>query len=295
MKSKTVFALLCAMVMAIAVPVKSAEVDFDQGIDLTDVMDQVKHGDYEYDIPEIGSKYTGRFNDYTRDCAVLTFGPDDPLKSEGVWLRSQEWEEYCDYYTDPNGHQIPNCHTVPGQSWRQKAQIIITQDRELLPWEIEAFEVCLEGPWMNIYTRAAAYKYHINSEGSYNTIYKLTPQEKTPMAPDSAGLAVESFVYNADDKNFTLNTKDIWTDYYQGEQVRIHAVLYRDVPNWFDSKIGELDMTFDSADGYTMLLDFGKKLKSGKYYAKWGFTRIGRVSTDKYIKKGNTSERPEVK
>ena len=131
-------------------------------------------------------------------------------------------------------------------------------------------------------------------QGSYNTVYKLTPQEKIPMAPDSAGLAVESFAYNAEAKNFMLDINDIWVDYYQGEQVSINAVLYKDVQLWFDEKIGESDMTFDSADGYVMLFDFGKKLKPGKYYVKWGFERIGKVSTDKYIKKGNT-EKVEVK
>ncbi len=296
MNSRTALVLLCAMVMAAgaAVTGRGAEVDFDQGADLTDVIEQVKNADYE--IPEVKSGHISpRWNhDYTRDCVAFSFGPDDPLKSEGVWLRSQEWREECTYYTGPNGHQIPNCHTVPGQSWRQKAQIIITQARELFPWERETFEVCLEGPWMDIYTRETAYKYHINAEGSYNTVYKLTPQEKIPMAPDSAGLAVESFAYNAEAKNFMLDINDIWVDYYQGEQVSINAVLYKDVQLWFDEKIGESDMTFDSADGYVMLFDFGKKLKPGKYYVKWGFERIGKVSTDKYIKKGNT-EKVEVK
>lgn len=277
-----------------------AEVNFDQGININQVIKE-SHDKY---VPNPG---VPRYTHYTRDCARFNFGPSDSdIMSEKVWLNSTEYIEECHtyYVPGPNGTQVPqqHCYEKPGMTWHNAAQINI-KARKLYPWERETFEVCLEGPWMNIYPIQSAYKYSIKRIGSYDTLFELTPQKKVPMAPDLAGLEMIEFSYDKQTKKYTFKVSDKWAKEYAGEKVSIKVELKKSIANWFDSSLGEKEFTFDVADKYEMV--FGEEdlvkpqtndenVKSAKlfetkgYYLKWGFKRIGEISTDKFMDKGET-------
>ncbi len=277
----------------------SAEVNFDQNTNTKDIISAPYNEAYTpMPTPE-------RFGRYTRDCARFTFGPsDNEIMSEKVWLRSQEYVQECHtyYVQGPNGQQIPqqNCYERPGMTWHQQAQINV-KARKLFPWERETFEVCLEGPWMDIYKYEAAYKYSTKRVGNYNTLFELTPQYKVAMDPDLAGLAIGEFSYNKETKKYTFKVNDKWAKEYAGEKIAIKVELKKSVSNWFDSSKGEKEFTFDVSSSYTMTFSENELIKpeqeqSNDYrlfddkgrYLKWGFKRLGKISTDKFMNKGDT-------
>lgn len=293
--------LAVSLVFSLAAAVY-ADVNFDQGVNTSEIIN-APHNDYYIPTP-----VPGRFGRYTRDCARFTFGPsDNDIMSEKVWLRSQEYVQECHtyYVPGPNGQQIPhqNCYERPGMSWNQQAQINI-KARKLWPWERETFEVCLEGPWMDIYKYEAAYKYTTRKIGNYDPMFELTPQYKVAMNPDLAGLEIGSFSYDKNAKKYTFKVNDKWAKEYAGEKVSIKVELKKSVSNWFDSSKGEKEFTFDAANSYEMV--FGEEdlvkpqansddtYRSEKLfdtkgmYLKWGFKRLGKISTDKYMDKGDT-------
>jgi len=294
---------LIAVVLFISlISVLKAEVNFDQGVNLDQVVrDSYGYGQYipNPDVP--------RYTHYSRDCARFTFGPSDgEIMSEKIWLQSTEYVQECyTYYVPgPNGQQIPqqHCYERPGMTWHNSAQINI-KPRKLYPWERETFEVCLEGPWMDIYKYEAAYKYQIRRVGYYDTLFELTPQKKIAMDPDLAGLDIVSFSYDKETKKYTFKVSDKWAKEYAGEKILIKVELMKSVANWFDSSKGTKEFTFDVADNYEMV--FGedelvkpqtndetyrseKLFETKGYYLKWGFKRLGTISTDKYMNKGET-------
>ncbi|MBI4655113.1 MAG: hypothetical protein HY746_00045 [Elusimicrobia bacterium] len=302
MKNKIMASLVCFSVMALALPV-FAEVNFDQGIDLKSAVNQAV--DSQVIVPE--EKYVNipGHTRYTRDCARFSFGPSDiDITSEKVWLHSQEYVTEC-YTTTvpgPNGQPIPHqyCYERPGMSWREKVQMNIKQ-RKLYPWERESFEICLEGPWTDLYVDEAAYKYTVRRIGNYDTLFELSPQHKIAMKPDLNGINMVELAYDPETKKYKFAAKDEWAKEYSGEKTAIKVELYKSVQNWFDTFKGEKEFTFDAASLYEMsftekdleqpqndnpAFDRGPK----KYYLKWGFKRIGSISKNTFMKKGKTIE-----
>ncbi|MBI4656030.1 MAG: hypothetical protein HY746_04680 [Elusimicrobia bacterium] len=297
-------------------PVSNNGVNFDQGVDVKAAVEEAVSNDVIQ--PD---KYIGHTR-YTRDCARFTFGPSDTeIMSEKVWLNSIEYVEECyptgggnipgHYVPGPNGQQgtyIPggsygpgyHCYERPGNSWRQAGQVNI-KPRKLLPWERETFEVCLEGPWMNLYVDEGAYKYAIRKVGNYDTLFELSPQHKIAMKPDLNGINMVEFSYNPENKTYKFAVKDEWAKEYSGEKTAIKVELYKSVQNWFDTYKGVKEFTFDATPSYEMsftekdleqpqndnpAFDRGPK----KYYLKWGFKRIGSISKDTFMKKGKTNK-----
>ena len=287
----------------------SAEVNFDQGADLNQIISESS----EIETPSAdNNKYIGH---YSRDCARFTFGPSEVEQlSQKVYLRSVEYMEQC-YITyvqqchtvTVNGqpqqqcHQVPiqNCHQVPGQTWHSTAQVSVKQ-RMLFPWEKESFEACLEGPWMRIYKLNVSYKYSVKETGGYDTLFELTPQARIPADPDEAGLSVGSFSYDKGTKKYTFKVNDKWAKEYAGEKVEIKIELKKSITGWFDSSKGEKTFSFTAAPFYEMTFAEGDLAKpqpadsrledraSKGMYLKWGFKRIGKISTDKYVNRGET-------
>jgi hypothetical protein len=261
------------------------------------MMEEINNSNTDIPMP----KYHGGHRYYTRDCARWTFGPsDNEIISERVRLYSQEYVEEC-YYTPsgPNGQLVEHCYNRPGASWRQSGQISI-KPRKLLVWEQETFEVCLEGPWMDLYQHEVAYKYAVDRKGHYDVLFVLNPLYKIQTDPDINGLQFVEFTYNETAKTFKLNVNDIWAKDYAGEKVLIKAELRRDIPFWFDSSLGKREFLLDVAPNYEIVIDpkqlvnreadFNdiKAAKVKKYYVKWGFKRIGKLSKDTFMKKGDT-------
>lgn len=288
----------------------NARVDFDRGVDTKQFVTEAVSSGIAVPAPVKG------INRYTRDCARFSFGPSDAeIASERVWLRSIEYIQECHnvpvqqchtvMVPGPNGTQVPQqqCHTVyqqqcherPGMSWSRTAQIKMLA-RKLLPWERESFDVCLEGPWMDIYVNAAAYKYSASRQGNYDTLFELTAKNKIPMKADENGLSYAGFSYAGG--KFAFKASDKWAKEYAGEKVVITVDLYSEGWWIFNGYLGSKDFTFDAAEGYEMSFS-EKDLENAvagddtfrgakKYYAKWGFRRVGTISKDNYVKKDKT-------
>jgi len=91
-----------------------------------------------------------------------------------------------------------------------------------------------------------------------------------------------------------------------GEKVMVKIDFYKDGWWFFNSYLGKKEFTFTVAGAYEITFaekDLKKEVDEGieddfkgteivkgakKYYAKWGFSRIGSVSKDKFMKKGET-------
>jgi hypothetical protein len=270
----------------------NAQVSFDRGVDVGSFVLQAVNSDLATPAPGLGRTYT------TRDCARLSFGPgDNEMLSEKVRLRSVEYVTECYTVPGPNGQPVQNCHERPGMSWSRTGQIKILP-RKLWAWEQETFELCLNGPWLDVYADEAGYQYSVRRVGDYDTLFELAPQHKIAMRADENGLSCGDFSYAAGKYTFKVN--DRWAGEYAGEKVVIKVELYKDNPNWLDSSRGAKEFTFDAAGGYTMTFS-EKDLEqpqapdpdsnfrgSGKFYVKWGFKRVGAISKDNFAKKGET-------
>lgn len=289
--------ILTALVSVGFIAAANAQVNFDQGVNVNEIISQAQNSGLAMPMPLPGRGY------YTRDCARFSFGPSDAeLLSERVHLRSTEYITECHtvMVPGPNGTMVPSqqCYDRPGMSWHQAGQIKMAV-RKLLPWERESFEICLQGPWMDLYVNAAAYKYSARRVGNYDTLFELTPQNKIAMKADENGLSAGDFSY-ADGK-YTFKVNDKWAKEYAGEKVAIKLDLYKDNPNWFDTYKGFKEFTFDAAEGYTITFSekdlekpeapdtsFNDYRGAKKFYVKWGFKRVGVISKDNFVKKGET-------
>lgn len=277
-----------------------AQVNFDQGVDVKAAIQQAVNTEANIPDPE---KYIGHTR-YTEDCARFTFGPGDAdVTSEKVWFASTEYVEEC--YTTmapgPNGtqHPVQQCYEKPGMTWRRTGQISI-KARKLYPWERDSFDICLKGPWMDLYVNEAAYKYSAKTLGNYDILYTLTAQNKVAMDPDENGISLAAFAYDAASKKYSLKLSDIWANEYAGEKTAIKVELYEDGFWFFDAFKGEKEFALDPAAGYELSfaesdLDTSKAVANTtrgakKYYVKWGFKRAGQISKDKFIKKGETEK-----
>ena len=287
--------ILAVFVSAGLLAAAHAQVKFDQGVNVKEIISQAHNSDLALPAPALSR------GSYSRDCARFSFGPSDAeMLSQKVWLRSTEYVTECHTVMQPgpNGTMVPvqNCYERPGMSWNQTGQIKM-MPRKLLAWEKETFEICLEGPWMRLYVNEAGYKYSGKTEGNYDTLYTLTAQNKIPMDADENGLSLGAFSY-ADGK-YTLTVSDKWAKEYAGEKTAIKVDLYKDNSNWFDGFKGTKEFAFDAAEGYTMSfaaadLDTSKAgfdpetRGAKKFYVKWGFKRLGVISKDNFVKKGET-------
>jgi hypothetical protein len=273
----------------------NAQVKFDQGVNVSEIISQAQNSDLAIPAPVAAR------GSYTRDCARFSFGPSDTeLVSERVWLRSQEYITECHtvMVPGPNNTMVPTqqCYERPGMSWNQTGQIKIAP-RALLPWERESFEMCLNGPWLDLYVNEAGYRYTARREGNYDTLFVLTPQNKIAMRPDENGLSFGTFSY-ADGK-FTLTASDKWAKEYAGEKVAIKVELYSEGWWFFNGFKGSKEFTFDAAGNYSMTFAEADLEKAAadepadtratkKYFVKWGFKRVGAISKDNFVKKGQT-------
>lgn len=314
-----------------------AEVNFDQGVDVKSVIEQAAGADFKGPYPYYGPSRLR----YTRECKAFSFGPSAYAQSsERTFLNSTEYIEVCRFepnppappanHGHPDGHnkdhsQYPGAYpgsssdfgphghySYPGhngtwhcfervnQTFRATAQLNIAP-RQLYPWERESFDVCMEGNRVELDTRTSPYRYSVNRDGLYDVTFNLTPNYRTPTAPDSGGLYSTEFSYK--DGKFTLRAGDRWPAEYAGEKLMVKVELFKDGFLFFNSSKGEKEFTFDTASSYDLVFAESDMIKNKdfvddstdmrgakKYYVKWGFRRIGSVSNSEYVNKGSTDK-----
>jgi len=301
--------LVSIIVFSLTSVVYSADVNFDgnkTNSPITKDISTVQVPEVKYGVP---GEIRGRRE---RDCTRFTVGPsDNEIMTEKVSLRSDEYrtECYTYYVPGPNGQQIPqqHCYETLLETYRVKVQLNI-KARKLFPWEKETFEACLEGPWTYLYQEEVGYKYKVEKKGYDDVLYILYPEYKIAMNPDSDGINYKEFSYNRDTKKYTFKLNDKWVNEYAGEKVKIKIELKKDISNWFDSSLGSKEYVFDVAPDYSIEFSENeikkpennissdetyrsneKLFETKGYYLKWGFSRIGKISKDKFIDKGETN------
>jgi len=273
-------ALLCAGAWrAFAAP----QIDFDQGANVPAVLEAVQEqaAAAPAHIDE-GTRYRAEFDRWDRDCATISFGKDDPLRSERVLLESRQYQERC-YPAGPRGER--NCHEEWTHTERRSVTVRITGRGGMLPWERDVFRVCLDGYWLNAYVSDASHEYQLNTPGGWDGgEIEAVAGRKVASEADPAGVIAQGLRFSGDTGNFVLQLKDRWAGFYEGEAVGLEIRLVRYHKNWFDSTVLKKELELPVADAYTV--DFAEfadelkgKLQKGKtYYVKWRFKRVGKVS-----------------
>ncbi|PKM97823.1 MAG: hypothetical protein CVU79_06310 [Elusimicrobia bacterium HGW-Elusimicrobia-3] len=193
-----------------------------------------------------------------------------------------------------------HCRERRGREFRATAQVNVAP-RRMYPWESERFEVCMQADRVELETSHSPYRYYVDRQGLYDVTFNLTPNYRVPTAPDSAGLYSAAFAFR--DGKFTLSVNDRWAREYAGEKVTIKVELMKDGFLFFNSSQGEKEFTFDAANNYELAFAEGDLQKTAdyadasgdlrgpkKFYVKWGFRRVGSVSTGEYVNKGSTDK-----
>jgi len=271
-----------ALIASLAVTIANAEtpaVNFDQGIDASAILAQAKKAAATEKVSVPAGKDI-QANYYRRtqpDCVTVTFNPDSAPASPVFHLQSTEYVEECYNTGDPRHGGGRQCYERPGYTYRESAQVTLRDRKELLPWEYDAFRVCLDGPWLDIRALETAYEYKLLRGGSNNGSFVLAPVKKTPMRPDPLGILGEL------SPALKLTLTDRWASYYAGESVEIKWTLKRHVKGWFDEKISDGTLNAPAGASYAVLL--GGKVQAGKsYYVAYSIRRLGKVSKDSWTK-----------
>ena len=303
MKARSIAACLAtaAFVMALSLPpaarAESSGLNFDQGVSASDILKQAKEQSAQ-DKSVITPAYIGSRR-FDRDCRIVTFSPTDQPASGSIPLRSTEWVTECNpgggVIPGPGGHPIPgqNCWEHPGISYFGDAKVTLRDRLPLFPWEYDRFEVCLEGPWFSLDPVATAYEYKLAQGDDRDGDYVLAPVKKTAMKPDPAGIVAQGL-----SASMALTLKDKWASYYRGEQTVLKVELRKAVTFWPDQTVLDKEITLAPADAYTVdflayAKEFSQKLEPGKkYYVRYSFKRIGKVSKPDLIKVGDTDKVP---
>ncbi|MEK7746238.1 MAG: hypothetical protein AAB576_06190 [Elusimicrobiota bacterium] len=285
------FIAAAAFALAASVPASAEELslDFDRGLDVSAIVSAAREdAKKEASAPEAKPVQAASIR-ATRDCVRFAFGLEGAAVSEPAWLSSTEYIEECRNIPgnprEGGGHR--DCWERPGFTHREKVQVKIDPRLPVFPWEREVVEVCLEGHWLDAFVVKGAYEYKIQEAGG---LFTLLPGKRLPMDPDSAGISAEAPLNHQ--RSIALAFKDKWASFYKGEKTLLTVALKQEVPGWFDTTIVEKEIPFPGSESY--FVDFGSliidKLKTGKkYYVKWSFKRVGKISTEKQVDRGETT------
>lgn len=282
-----VLALLAAAPAQASDDIKA--LDFDQGVQVGEILDKAKELAAK-DAAVIAPAQVSS-NRYESDCVRFTFSPTDQPVSDTIWLRSTEYVTECRPTGDPRRGGGQYCHERPGYTYNERVQITLKDRQRLFPWEHDSFRVCLQGPWLDVDTLASAYEYKMVQGGNRNGNIVLAPGRKLAMRPDPAGIRAQDLT-----SGLLLGLTDKWASYYSGadEKVVLKVTLKKDVPNWFDPTLVELELESAAVPAQLDLKQFAakfsQKLEAGKkYYVKLEFKRVGRISRADYAEGNETT------
>lgn len=289
MRNRTVVLMLLAAIVGLAMTasvVHAAPDAFDQGIEVSELLKQAKQTAARPSAKV--APVTAAMYNYERRCESYGFAPDDAPVGPWTTLYSQSWYERCTQVGDPRHGGGRQCWREPGPSYSERVRITLQDRKPLYPWEYDSFEVCLEGPWLDVYARSTAYEYKLVRGGRGNGDYVLTPGKKLRQKADRNGIQAEAW-----SSQLKLMLKDKWASYYTGETTVLKLTLMQHQANWFDPTIGELELSLPAAERYEadLAAKFAKDLKAGKsYYVKVSFSRLGAISKSDAVKSGETGK-----
>ncbi len=276
---------LAVLLLAAAPAFSAPDASFDQGVDVSALASQAKMAAAK-DTTKTQSMMGMR---YDMSCTNIVFHAGDKPTSNGVWLKSQEWDTQCQYVgAPPYGSQ--QCWDVPGNSWSQQVTVTISNPQPLLPWEQNVFRVCLQGPWLTTDPVQAAYSFKVVSDGYDTGGVVVSAGARTPEAPDPVGVTGQ---LNA---QLHLQLTDKWSTYYKGEQTVVKVELKKHVDFWPDESLIETSVTLPVAASYDVDLNryaaqFSQKPASGsRYYVEYSVERVGSVSSAEFTPELKTAQ-----
>jgi len=278
-----VTACSCLIAALFSAPLRAelsaSDINFDKGIDVHALMQQDND-------PAQGGTAAGPAS-ATRSCAVATFEPGGGNTSAPLSLQSVVTQRVCHQYWGKNicGDQV--VRTVS-----RDVVVTIQGKHDLLPWETEAFGVCLQDQQLSAEAIKAAYHYgspSFKADRSGQWTMLLTAKSRIRSAPDSEGVTLAAVTELAD--GIQVDFADKWADNYKGDKTRLRVEIKRDIKFSPDSKLFETDFSTAAAPTYTVTFqDTEHRLRTGdKYYVVWKFQREGKVSTHA-VEKGGRSE-----
>ncbi|MFH2203411.1 MAG: hypothetical protein ABIJ96_09875 [Elusimicrobiota bacterium] len=300
--------LAAAMLGAPAADALEHNLNFDQGVDVSGLVKEAKK---EVKAAGVNSKFEARplFRREERDCATVSFRPGDPMTSERISLESRIYEEICYNIPDAPRHPRPHprkgdrigdrrpnhsynaksreCHERWVSTERRQARIEVSGRGEMLPWERDIFQVCLQGQWLSAHVVDASHKYSLDVPGWNGDTVLARALSKNRANPDPNGIQA-AFGFDQETGSFSLQLKDRWIEFYEGEKVTVEVRLVRYYKNWFDSTALKTEITIPAAEVHRVnFADYAQELsgdlKPGKeYYVKWRFKRVGQISNDKW-------------
>lgn len=276
--------ILALALSAASASAKEPAVSFDQGVNVPRLLEDLK--------ARAGTVQEVAASSYRteRDCASVVFRKDDPLVSPRVHLVSREYRDVC--HTGPQGRVW--CREEVVWTEHRSVRVEISGRGEMLPWERDVFEVCLDGRWLRAWTVDASHEYSLSDR--YGDLIEARALRKTRSMPDPGGISAESFRFDPASANFTLELKDRWIRYYQGESVGLELEIKRHRDNWFDETVLSKSLTLPAAESLRVkfadyVSEVTGSLKPGReYYVKWRFKRIGAVSKDKWVSHRETEK-----
>jgi len=266
---------------------ETPSVGFDSGIDVPGMVENLKEEAQAASIEP--GEYKPLFDRTERDCVTISFHPDDPLTSERVHLESRMYRERCHTWTDHEGRSHRECHDEWVRTERARVNIRIEGRGEMLPWERDVFEICLDGNWLHAWTVGASHDYDLDVPYRDGTI-EARAGRKIASNPDPRGITAADFAFDPGSKSFKLKLADRWSSHYQGEKVRFELKLRRYYKNWFDNTVLKTEVELPAAEAYSFdfadyLDQLDGEIKKGKeYYAEWRFKRVGKISKDSWQK-----------
>ncbi len=274
-----VMAASALIAIIVAAPACAQSVDFDQGIDASEILRQSKEA-AKKDTTIVKAQYWqgGRSQS---DCVTISFGANDSPVSPMYDLRSWEQRGECYRVNDPLYGGYTDCVSHR----HERVSITIRDRRALLPWERDTFRVCLEGSWLSFIEVETAYDYHRVSGGSFNGAYVLAPVRKVAQRPDPVGVVGEL------DSALMFTLQDRWASYYSGERIEIRYALKKHVRNWFDAVVMEGTLDLAVADSYAVdLSKAGGFDDDARYYVEYEIRRVGKISRSSFTKTLTTAK-----
>ena len=298
--------LIAAALMS--APVANAlehNLNFDQGVDVSGLVKEMKKETKKVNHKS-GFNARPLFDREERDCATVSFRPEDPATSERIRLESRIYREDCydipDHPRPPRPRDRQRLHSISSsdvsamrrecrERWvrteTRHVRVEVSGRGEMLPWERDVFQVCLQGQWLTAHTIDASHKYTLDTPGWNGDTVFARAISKARSNPDPNGIQA-AFGFDQETGNFSLQLRDRWLEYYEGENVTFEVRLVRYHKNWFDSTALKKELTLPAAElNRVNFADYVSELSGdlapGKeYYVKWRFKRVGQVSNDKW-------------
>lgn len=213
---------------------------------------------------------------HTTDCRKVRFVANGATLSQPIRLESRFYQERC--RRDSEGDR--RCEEIYVGSERRNVTLRVEGRGQMLPWEEDVFNVCLSGTQLDVKAAEASHEYRFGMPDMRKDLIVATAGDKLPTNPDPDGIRLESF--STDAQVFNAAFSDRWAHYYRGEETVLSLEVRQDNRLWTDETIAKKVVHLTAQDSYSIKLadmEFSKLPEAGKkYFLKWSFQRLGRVS-----------------